>query len=274
MYVPSSELGFSHPLSRQRVCPSPWNQRGGTLACGWGVGGVPIPTTGDKLSTLPTLWFYFTCTYTELFDRENSICVLWIAINTHILQNPGKDSYKIAQKAYIFSWGAVEFTFNRAAIHEFQKGEFCLLCSYSAFSVVKWSELTSPTWQSRFLIWGPLQACICQIFVVCSFIVGWVSVKLKHGVFWMYELTADCLFQLLKVLSNENRGGWKPVNVLLRTLKMFMFLSWWGSFGAGKGHLPYIKMDRLIPVSIHLCFHQSDSNFNPWCCRLDLRETA
>jgi hypothetical protein len=23
MYVPSSELGLSHPLSRQRVCPSP-----------------------------------------------------------------------------------------------------------------------------------------------------------------------------------------------------------------------------------------------------------
>jgi hypothetical protein len=46
----------SHPLSRQRVCPSPQNQRGGgTLACGWGVGGVPIPTTGEKLSTLPTL---------------------------------------------------------------------------------------------------------------------------------------------------------------------------------------------------------------------------
>ncbi len=41
-YVPSPELGLSHPLSCQRVCPSPRNQRGGegsTLACGWGVGG-------------------------------------------------------------------------------------------------------------------------------------------------------------------------------------------------------------------------------------------
>ncbi len=28
---------------------------GGILACGWGVGGVPIPKTGEKLSTLPTL---------------------------------------------------------------------------------------------------------------------------------------------------------------------------------------------------------------------------
>jgi len=29
---------------------------GGALACGWEVGGVPISTTGKKLSTLPTLW--------------------------------------------------------------------------------------------------------------------------------------------------------------------------------------------------------------------------
>ncbi len=41
--------------------PPPRNQRrrgGGTLTCGWGGGGVPIPTTGKKLSTLPTLWYY------------------------------------------------------------------------------------------------------------------------------------------------------------------------------------------------------------------------
>jgi hypothetical protein len=47
VYVPSSELGLSQPLSRQQVCPSPQN-RGGTLAGGLGVGGVPIPTTGEK----------------------------------------------------------------------------------------------------------------------------------------------------------------------------------------------------------------------------------
>jgi hypothetical protein len=53
MYVPSSELGLSQLLSRQRVCPSPRNQRGGggVHACGWRVVGVPIPTTGEKLST-------------------------------------------------------------------------------------------------------------------------------------------------------------------------------------------------------------------------------
>jgi hypothetical protein len=34
---PSSELGLSQPLSRQRVFPSPQKQGGGgTLACGWG----------------------------------------------------------------------------------------------------------------------------------------------------------------------------------------------------------------------------------------------
>jgi hypothetical protein len=46
---PRRNWGLSHPLSRQRVCPPPPNQRGeGTLACGRGVGGVPIPTTGEK----------------------------------------------------------------------------------------------------------------------------------------------------------------------------------------------------------------------------------
>ncbi len=44
-------------LASERVCPPLWTKRGGTtLACGWGVGGVPIPTTGEKLSNLPTLW--------------------------------------------------------------------------------------------------------------------------------------------------------------------------------------------------------------------------
>ncbi len=48
-YVPSSELGLSQPLSRQQVCPSPQTRGGGgTLAYGWGVGGVPIPTIWEK----------------------------------------------------------------------------------------------------------------------------------------------------------------------------------------------------------------------------------
>jgi hypothetical protein len=35
VYVPSSELGLSHPLSRQRVYPSPRNQRGGEGTDDW-----------------------------------------------------------------------------------------------------------------------------------------------------------------------------------------------------------------------------------------------
>ncbi len=49
---PSSELGLSQPLSRQRVFPSPQKQGGGgTLACGWGVGGSPNSNEGH------TLWY-------------------------------------------------------------------------------------------------------------------------------------------------------------------------------------------------------------------------
>jgi hypothetical protein len=49
---PSSELGLSQPLSRQRVFPSPQKQGGGgTLACGWGVGGSPNSDEGR------TLWY-------------------------------------------------------------------------------------------------------------------------------------------------------------------------------------------------------------------------
>ncbi len=56
---PSSELGLSQPLSRQRVFPSPQKQGGGvTLACGWGVGGVPIPTRGIHCGTL---YMYVLC---------------------------------------------------------------------------------------------------------------------------------------------------------------------------------------------------------------------
>jgi hypothetical protein len=55
VYVPSSELGLSHPLSRQRVCPSPRNQRGGgahSLA-GEGLGESQFLRLEKKLSTLP-----------------------------------------------------------------------------------------------------------------------------------------------------------------------------------------------------------------------------
>ncbi len=49
---PSSELGLSQPLSRQRGFPSPQKQGGGvTLPCVWGVGGSPNSDEGH------TLWY-------------------------------------------------------------------------------------------------------------------------------------------------------------------------------------------------------------------------
>ncbi len=44
------EIGTTPNTSPPSKCaPPPQNQRvGGTLACGWGVGGVSIPTTGGK----------------------------------------------------------------------------------------------------------------------------------------------------------------------------------------------------------------------------------
>jgi hypothetical protein len=48
VYVPSSELGLSQPLSRQRVCPSPQNRGGGGHT-------RTLRRLEKKLSTLPTL---------------------------------------------------------------------------------------------------------------------------------------------------------------------------------------------------------------------------
>ncbi len=58
---PSSELGLSQPLSRQRVFPSPHPETGGrghtSLRVG-GWGGVPIPTRGIHYGTL---YMYVLC---------------------------------------------------------------------------------------------------------------------------------------------------------------------------------------------------------------------
>ncbi len=50
VYVPSSELILSHPLSRKRVCPFPPEPKGegAHSPVGEGFGVVPIPTTGGK----------------------------------------------------------------------------------------------------------------------------------------------------------------------------------------------------------------------------------
>jgi hypothetical protein len=62
LFLQSSELGLAYPLSRGRERPPPptlWSGGEGTLACGRGIGGVPIPTSGH------TLWcsIYNTGTY-------------------------------------------------------------------------------------------------------------------------------------------------------------------------------------------------------------------
>jgi hypothetical protein len=46
---PLVEIGTSPTPLPQASVPLPLDQKvGGTLACGWGGGGVPIPTTGEK----------------------------------------------------------------------------------------------------------------------------------------------------------------------------------------------------------------------------------
>jgi hypothetical protein len=57
VYVPSSELGLSQPLSRLRVCPSPHNGGGGAHSpAAKGVGESQFRRHEKKISTLPTLW--------------------------------------------------------------------------------------------------------------------------------------------------------------------------------------------------------------------------
>jgi hypothetical protein len=61
VYVPSSQLRISHLPTRQRVCPSPRNQRGGGglhLPAGEGLGESQFRRLEKMLSTLPTLCPY------------------------------------------------------------------------------------------------------------------------------------------------------------------------------------------------------------------------
>jgi len=74
---PSSELGLSQPLSRQRVFPSPKKQGGGgTLVCGWGVGGSPNSDEGH------TLWY-------SLYVRT-----LWWVWNGNLSSTACSDSFQ------------------------------------------------------------------------------------------------------------------------------------------------------------------------------------
>jgi hypothetical protein len=59
VYVPSSELGLSQPLSRQQVCPFPQNRGGAHSPAGEGLGEESqFRRLEKKLSTLPTLWYH------------------------------------------------------------------------------------------------------------------------------------------------------------------------------------------------------------------------
>ncbi len=61
LFLQSSELGLPHPLSRRRVCPPStlWSGGEGKLACGRGVGAVPIPTRGYPLWCCIYIYKYF-----------------------------------------------------------------------------------------------------------------------------------------------------------------------------------------------------------------------
>jgi hypothetical protein len=49
LFLQSSELGLPQPLTAGECAPRPLVQGGGTLACGRGVEGVPIPTMGHTV---------------------------------------------------------------------------------------------------------------------------------------------------------------------------------------------------------------------------------
>jgi hypothetical protein len=71
---PSSELGLSQPLSRLRVFPSPQKQGGGgTLACGWGVGGESQFRRGAYTMVL------FICTYFVIY----TVCIVPVIKQIH-----------------------------------------------------------------------------------------------------------------------------------------------------------------------------------------------
>jgi hypothetical protein len=61
LFLQSSELGLPHPPLPAGECAPPplWSGGEGTLACGRGVGGIPIPTRGHTLWCsifISTLW--------------------------------------------------------------------------------------------------------------------------------------------------------------------------------------------------------------------------
>ncbi len=83
VYVPSSELGLSHPVSRQRVCPSPEPKGGGhtrPLARGWG-----SPNSDDWRDSLALCLF---CGYGHFFlFLEGMVAAPWLKAATTSSRN-------------------------------------------------------------------------------------------------------------------------------------------------------------------------------------------
>ncbi len=94
---PSSKLGLSQPLSRQWVFPSPQKQGGGgTLACGWGVGGSPNSDEGH------TLWYsLYVRTYSDL--RLSRLSRIYLA-KTPPPPHPLHMTHKQVAKGIISRW--------------------------------------------------------------------------------------------------------------------------------------------------------------------------
>ena len=90
VYVPSSELGLSQPLSRQRVCPSPQNRGGRAHSpAGEGLGESQFRRLEKNLSTLSTLCWtasiitLTTCTfYKSKFYKTGKLTLKKLFVRT------------------------------------------------------------------------------------------------------------------------------------------------------------------------------------------------
>ncbi len=87
VYVPSLELVIFHPLSLQRVCPFPQNRRGEHTCQGVRGWAVPIPATGEKFSTLPSL-----CSQTLKKYNKSGLNVVFAVICSDSISTEGLEA--------------------------------------------------------------------------------------------------------------------------------------------------------------------------------------
>ncbi len=101
LFLQSSALELPHPLSRSRSPPpfGPGGRHTGTLACGRGFGGVPIPTRGHTLWCsvyICTLWTDYSTKLTFLYSHTSEslhperVHLLWLylRITDYIIEHP------------------------------------------------------------------------------------------------------------------------------------------------------------------------------------------